>query len=74
MAAILPALSVDAPDKKLSRYFLPYQVRWINDASPMCLAEKSVWIGWTFADALKNVRKRRRHRSRVRPGQTRSDL
>jgi phage FluMu gp28-like protein len=33
MAAILPALSIDAPDKKLSRYFLPYQVRWIKDRS-----------------------------------------
>ena len=64
MAAILPALRVDAPDTKLSRYFLPYQVRWINDASPMCLAEKSVRIGWTFADALKNVRKRLLHKNR----------
>jgi len=56
--AILPSLTLDAPDKKLSRYFLPYQIRWIHDPSPMCLAEKSVRIGWTFADALKNVRKR----------------
>ena len=30
----------------------------------MCLAEKSVRIGWTFADALKNVRKRLLHKNR----------
>ena len=58
MPAILPAINIDAPDKKLSRYFLPYQIRWIQDHSRMCLAEKSVRIGWTYADALKNVRKR----------------
>ena len=63
MTAILPSLNVDAPDTTLSRYFLPYQVRWINHASPMCLAEKSVRIGWTFADALKNVRKRLLHKN-----------
>ena len=64
MPAILPALTIDAPDKKLSRYFLPYQLRWIHDASRMCFAEKSVRIGWTFADALKNVRKRILHKKR----------
>ena len=64
MPAILPSLTVDAPDKKLSRYFLPYPIRWIHDPSPMCLAEKSVRIGWTFADALKNVRKRLLHKNR----------
>ena len=64
MPAILPALNIDAPDKKLSRYFLPYQIRWIQDPSRMCLAEKSVRIGWTYADALKNVRKRILHKKR----------
>ena len=64
MAAILPALNIDAPDKKLSKYFLPYQVRWINDDSRMRLAEKSVRIGWTYADAFKNVRKRILNRKR----------
>jgi phage FluMu gp28-like protein len=58
MAAILPALSIDASTRKLSKYFLPWQIAWINDNSPRRLAEKSVRIGWTFADALKNVRKR----------------
>ena len=64
MPAILPALNIDAPDKKLSRFFLPYQMRWIHDQSRMCFAEKSVRIGWTFADALKNVRKRLLHKKR----------
>jgi len=39
-------------------HFLPYQLAWINDESPLCLAEKSVRIGWTYADAFKNTRKR----------------
>ncbi len=57
MAAILPSLSVDA-DKKLSKRFLPHQMRWIQDESRMRFAEKSVRIGWTYADGFKNVRKR----------------
>ena len=44
--------------------FLPYQLRWINDDSKLRLAEKSVRIGWTFADAFKNVRKRLEHSRR----------
>lgn len=63
MAAILPNLKIDE-DAKLSRYFLKHQVYWILDESPMRLAEKSVRIGWTYADAFKNVRKRLRHRNR----------
>lgn len=63
MAAILPHLKIDA-DTKLSNYFLPYQVRWILDDAQMRLAEKSVRIGWTYADAFKNVRKRLRHPGR----------
>lgn len=58
MAAILPALHLESSDKKLSRYFLPHQMVWIKDESRMRFAEKSVRIGWTFADAFKNVRKR----------------
>jgi phage FluMu gp28-like protein len=49
--------SIDS-SRALSRYFLPYQRAWILDDSPLRLAEKSVRIGWTFADAFKNVRKR----------------
>lgn len=58
MAAIIPNLNVDSNDAKLSKYFLPYQLAWIRDDSRMRFAEKSVRIGWTFADAFKNVRKR----------------
>src|SRR6267378_2133340 len=54
---ILPSPSIDR-DQHVSSFFLPYQLRWILDDSPLCLAEKSVRIGWTFADAFKNVRKR----------------
>ena len=45
----------------MERRFLPYQTAWILDESRLCLAEKSVRIGWTFADAFKNVRKRLLH-------------
>src|SRR2546425_365414 len=56
---ILPHITIPSP--QLSRIFLPYQLKWIFDDSPPRLAEKSVRIGWTFADAFKNVRKRLRH-------------
>src|SRR5437868_8976262 len=50
----------------LSKHFTPYQIKWIEAEIPfhnqrkrvMALAEKSVRIGWTYADAFKNVRKR----------------
>src|SRR3954447_25498764 len=63
MSAILPARSIDSTSEE-SRYFLPYQLAWIRDDSPMRLAEKSVRIGWTYADAFKNVRKRLRFNNR----------
>lgn len=63
MAAILPSINIDA-DAKLHRYFMPHQVAWICDQSRMMLAEKSVRIGWTYADAFRNVRKRLRHKKR----------
>src|SRR3954471_1582170 len=47
--------SLDTPTAPL---FLPYQLKWIEDDSPLRLAEKSVRIGWTYCDAFKNVRKR----------------
>jgi phage FluMu gp28-like protein len=64
MPAILPTLSIDSGDQKLSKYFLPWQVAWIHDDAPRRLAEKSVRIGWTYADAFKNVRKRILHKNR----------
>src|SRR3954469_24468949 len=53
-------------DSRLSKRFLPYQVAWIQAEKAIhkqrkqvvALAEKSVRIGWTYADAFKNVRKR----------------
>jgi phage FluMu gp28-like protein len=64
MAAIIPNFNVDSSDAKLSRYFLPYQMAWIKDESRMRFAEKSVRIGWTYADGFKNVRKRLLHKNR----------
>jgi phage FluMu gp28-like protein len=65
MSAIFPSVDIDS-DAILNTYFLPYQVSWILAEDPFharkqqvfALAEKSVRIGWTFADAFKNVRKR----------------
>jgi phage FluMu gp28-like protein len=63
----LPALQIES-SSLLPRYFLPHQLRWIEAEAPFhqqrrpvfALAEKSVRIGWTYADAFKNVRKRLR--------------
>lgn len=63
MSAIIPSLKIDA-DRKLSKYFLPWQTCWILDDSQMRLGEKSVRIGWTYGDGFKNVRKRLRHAKR----------
>jgi phage FluMu gp28-like protein len=69
--AILPTLAIDRASL-LCRFFTPYQVHWITVEDPFhgrkqqcfILAEKSVRIGWTFADAFKNVRKRLRFKER----------
>jgi phage FluMu gp28-like protein len=53
-------------DSKLSKHFMPHQVAWIqaenaihaDKKQAVALVEKSVRIGWTYADAFKNVRKR----------------
>lgn len=71
MSTILPTLKFDS-DATLSRHFLPYQIHWIKAEDPLhklgkqafALAEKSVRIGWTYADAFKNVRKRLMHKKR----------
>src|SRR6266436_2535901 len=62
---LLRTLKLDS-DSKLSKHFMPHQIRWIQAEKAihnqrkqaMALAEKSVRIGWTYADAFKNVRKR----------------
>src|SRR5215831_2412773 len=69
MSALLPTLKLDS---SLPRHFLPYQVDWIEAEDTIhaagkqafAFAEKSVRIGWTYADAFKNVRKRLRFKKR----------
>lgn len=60
VGAILPQLTLEA-GRSLRRVFLPYQINWILNPARLMLAEKSVRIGWTFADAFRNVRKRLLH-------------
>jgi len=70
-AAILPAVKIDS-DSVLADYFMPHQVAWIlgedsfhqQRKQVFALAEKSVRIGWTYADAFKNVRKRLHFKNR----------
>src|SRR5258705_8857099 len=71
MSAILPNLAIDR-DSLLARFFTPYQLLWIfaeehlhaQGKQAIILAEKSVRIGWTYADAFKNVRKRLHYKNR----------
>jgi phage FluMu gp28-like protein len=71
MSAIYPFVNIDS-ESILCTYFLPYQVAWIlaedrfhaQKQQVFALAEKSVRIGWTYADAFKNVRKRLRFKNR----------
>jgi phage FluMu gp28-like protein len=41
-------------------YFLPYQVAWITDESPLSIGEKSRRIGWTYASSYRAVERRLR--------------
>src|SRR5215471_3198628 len=41
----------------LNAFFLPYQLRWLNDHSPLKIIEKSRQIGMTFTDAYDSVKK-----------------
>src|SRR5436305_10407185 len=68
MPAILPSLKIDS-EAMLARCFMPHQIHWIQAEDAIkavtgkpafALAEKSIRIGWTYADAFKNVRKRLR--------------
>src|SRR2546421_2497663 len=71
MSSILPPLKLD-PDDTLPKHFMPHQMNWIQAEETIhaqhkqvfALAEKSVRIGWTYADSFKNVRKRLRFRDR----------
>ena len=40
-----------------SAYFLPYQLRWLDDDSPLKIIEKSRQIGLTYVDAYDSVLK-----------------
>ncbi|MBI5689261.1 MAG: hypothetical protein HZC55_04130 [Verrucomicrobia bacterium] len=62
MAAILTS-TIDSAGA-VSRYFLPYQLSWIEDESRLTAWEKSFRIGATWADGFKNVRKRLVHKGR----------
>src|SRR5436190_20007831 len=42
--------------KNETKYFLPYQLKWIKDQSPLKIIEKSRQIGMTYADAYHSVR------------------
>jgi phage FluMu gp28-like protein len=42
---------------RMEKYFLPYQVRWIEDRSPKRIMEKSRQVGMTFCSAYDLVRK-----------------
>src|SRR5437879_3998909 len=67
MSAILPSINLDS-NSTLTKHFMPHQLAWILAEDPFhaqkkqvfALAEKSVRIGWTYADAFKNIRKRLR--------------
>ena len=56
----------DIQSVDLTEYFMPHQIAWIEGEDRLhaegrqaiALAEKSVRIGWTYADGFKNVRKR----------------
>lgn len=43
-------------DQQDQKYFLPYQIRWIEDPSPLRIIEKSRQVGITYADAYHSVR------------------
>src|SRR5213594_2136760 len=65
MSAILPSLNLDS-ETSLLKHLMPHQVNWIlaedtihaQGRQVFAIAEKSVRIGWTYGDGLKNVRKR----------------
>ena len=62
---ILPSIPIDS-SAALAKYFMPHQSIWIQaddylhaeGKQAFALAEKSVRVGWTFGDSVKNVRKR----------------
>lgn len=51
-------------DNALSRYLCPYQVEGVLCEADLQVTEKANRIGWTWLDALKNVRLRLMHKKR----------
>jgi len=41
----------------MKKFFLPYQIRWLEDQSPLKIIEKSRQVGMTFTDAYDSVKK-----------------
>lgn len=51
-------LTADNGHQPLSeKFFLPYQVRWMRDKSPLRIIEKSRQVGMSYVDAYDSVRK-----------------
>ena len=44
-------------DAKPDSYFLPYQEEWINDETPLKIAEKSRRVGFTYASSYRMFQK-----------------
>lgn len=63
MSVVINPPQIDS-DREASRYFLPYQLAWIEDESRLKVWEKSFRIGATWADGFANVRKRLRFAKR----------
>jgi phage FluMu gp28-like protein len=45
------------PAPAIKKYFLPYQVAWVNDQSPLKIVEKSRQIGFSYCDSYDSVKK-----------------
>src|SRR6266581_1470066 len=49
----------------MNKFFLPYQIRWLEDQAPLKIIEKSRQIGMTFTDAYDSVKKVIRNGARL---------
>jgi phage FluMu gp28-like protein len=56
-AHLAPAPAKPNPPGASGGYFIPYQARWIADATPMKLAEKSRRVGFTYASSYRMLQK-----------------
>src|SRR5436190_13133357 len=44
-------IQAHAPLPERRKYFLPYQIQWLDDESPLRIMEKSRQVGVSYADA-----------------------